>query len=37
MIRALFGTAIGGLIKKGTPVLVAVKEYEKWLFYRISP
>lgn len=33
MVGALFGTAIGGLIKKGIPVLVAVKECEKWSFH----
>jgi hypothetical protein len=35
MIGILFGTAIGGLIKKGTPLLAAIKESGKWSFYRI--
>jgi hypothetical protein len=35
MIGSLFGTAIGSLIKKGTPLLAAVKESGEWSFHKI--
>jgi hypothetical protein len=35
MIGILFGTAIGGLLKKGTPILAAVKESGKWSIQRL--
>jgi hypothetical protein len=36
MIGSLLGTTIGSLIKKGTPVLSAVKESGDWSFYRVE-
>jgi hypothetical protein len=35
MIGILFGTAVGGLLKKGTPLLAAVKESGKWSIQRL--
>jgi len=35
MIGILFGTAVGGLLNQGTPLLAAVKESGKWLLHRI--
>jgi hypothetical protein len=35
MIGILFGTAVRSLLKKGTPLLAAVKESGKWSFHRI--